>query len=54
VEVTFTAAGGGTRVRVRHTGLDRLPDAPAVIDAHRSGWRLQLEHLRSYLADHHR
>lgn len=52
VEVTFTATGGGgTRVRVRHTGLDRLPDAAAVIDAHRSGWRLQLEHLRSYLAD---
>ena len=41
VEITLEAAGAGTLVRLRHTGL---PDQAAV-DIHSEGWNLYLERL---------
>jgi uncharacterized protein YndB with AHSA1/START domain len=45
VEITFTAENGGTRVRLRHTGWERLGDrAEAAHASYTSGWAEVLGH----------
>ena len=39
VEVTFAAAGDGTRVRLEHRGFERVPEAQAFIAGYDSGWK---------------
>jgi uncharacterized protein YndB with AHSA1/START domain len=45
VEITFTAEGGGTRVRLRHTGWERLGDrAERAHAGYSGGWAEVLAH----------
>ena len=45
VEITFTSEGGGTRVRLRHTGWERLGDrAEAAHASYAEGWGEVLQH----------
>lgn len=37
---------GGTVVRLRETGLGRLPGGAAIAEEHRAGWRMHLANLR--------
>ena len=47
VELRLEPEQGATRVTVRHSGWDRLPDAEALVADHRAGWRAHLDDLAS-------
>ncbi|HEX2047075.1 MAG TPA: SRPBCC domain-containing protein [Acidimicrobiales bacterium] len=47
VELRLEPEGDGTRVTVRHTGWDALPDARTLVAAHGAGWRAHLDDLAS-------
>ena len=47
VEISLSPAHGGTHVRVRHSGFERLPDGRRLAREHRAGWRLHLSDLGS-------
>jgi uncharacterized protein YndB with AHSA1/START domain len=48
VEITFTAEGGGTRVRLRHTGWERIGDrAEAARASYADGWGEVLGHYEA-------
>ena len=47
VELRLESEQGATRVTVRHSGWERLPDAEALVAAHRTGWRAHLADLAS-------
>jgi uncharacterized protein YndB with AHSA1/START domain len=49
VGIRLAPAAGGTRVQVRETGLERLPDAVGLVGEHRAGWRAHLARLRRHL-----
>lgn len=49
VEVCLADVDGGTSVRVRHAGWERLVGGTALADAHRDGWRMHLANLRAYV-----
>jgi uncharacterized protein YndB with AHSA1/START domain len=38
VEVTFEPAAGGTRVRLAHTGFERVPDSARALAGYDAGW----------------
>lgn len=50
VEISLTPAGGGTLVRVRHDGWERLPGGDRLAEEHRAGWRMHLSNLQRHLA----
>ncbi len=39
VEVTFAPVAEGTRVRVEHTGFERVPDAETFVSGYDGGWK---------------
>ena len=39
IEVTFAATDGGTRVRLEHSGFDRVPNAEAFAGGYDQGWK---------------
>jgi uncharacterized protein YndB with AHSA1/START domain len=39
IEVTFEPAAEGTRVRLEHTGFERVPDAASFIGGYAAGWK---------------
>jgi uncharacterized protein YndB with AHSA1/START domain len=47
VEISVTPAPGGTFVRVRHSGFERLPDGQRLARDHAAGWQTHLSNLRS-------
>ena len=49
VEVTFTAAGGQTLVRLEHTGWDVFDDPATARDNHDRGWLLVLGRYREHV-----
>ncbi|GII54780.1 hypothetical protein Pth03_31690 [Planotetraspora thailandica] len=51
VEVRLGESGGVTRVGVRHTGWDGLPDPEILAAKHRAGWREHLNDLRRAVED---
>lgn len=51
VEISLSPTPGGTLVRVRHSGFERLTDGRRLATEHGAGWQLHLSNLRS-LAEH--
>ena len=49
VEISLAPAPapGGTVVRIRHSGFERLPDGRRLAREHAAGWRAHLSNLRS-------
>ncbi len=39
VVVTFAPAAGGTRVRLEHSGFDRVPEGAAFVGGYDQGWK---------------
>jgi uncharacterized protein YndB with AHSA1/START domain len=50
VEVELAPCPSGTRVTVRHSGWERLPEGEALAAAHAAGWRAHLDDLRRVLS----
>ena len=48
VTIELEAAQRGTRLRVRETGWDALPDSATLAAAHRDGWDAHVEDLRRF------
>lgn len=53
VTLRLEPAGGGTRVRVRHEGWERLPGGEELAAAHRDGWTMHLANLDAQVARRH-
>ncbi len=54
VEFRLEASGNGTRLTIRESGFDALPDDPRRVDALRSnaqGWTEQVGHITAHMAD---
>ncbi|MDP8936291.1 MAG: SRPBCC domain-containing protein [Actinomycetota bacterium] len=49
VEISLAPSDLGTRVTVRQSGWDRLPDGQRLAEEHRVGWRMHLSHLRDHV-----
>lgn len=47
VIISVTSVPAGTRVRVQHTGFERLPDGQRLAREHAAGWQRHLSNLRS-------
>jgi uncharacterized protein YndB with AHSA1/START domain len=47
VEISVTPAPGGSFVRVRHSGFERLPHSQRLAREHAAGWQAHLSNLRS-------
>jgi uncharacterized protein YndB with AHSA1/START domain len=39
IEITFTSANGGTRVRLEHSGFEAVPNAEAFAGGYDAGWK---------------
>ena len=48
IEVTFEPAGDGTRVRLAHSGWERVPEGEARIGAYSGGW----QEILGWFAEH--
>ncbi len=51
VEISLSPTPGGTLVRVRHSGFERLTDGRRLATEHGAGWQLHLSNLRSLAED---
>lgn len=47
VELRLEPEQAGTRVTVRHSGWEALPDPESLVREHRAGWRMHLDDLAS-------
>ena len=54
VEVTFEPMGTGTRVRLEHTGFERVPGAEAFVDGFAGGWNELLGFFGAHVAERER
>jgi uncharacterized protein YndB with AHSA1/START domain len=48
VEISFEPCDDGTRVRLRHSGFERVPDAAAFVGGYDAGWK----ELLGWFAEH--
>ncbi len=46
VSILLDRTMSGTRVKILHSGWDRLADGERMMNEHKTGWRMHLENLR--------
>ena len=52
VDYHLEGRGGGTRLRLVHSGFHSTEDWDDIVDSHRRGWAVELRSLRHYVENH--